>query len=48
MANESLTVWINEETQSCFDKQMLYNKVFARTGKVEKDESFETLNWVVY
>jgi len=39
IANESLTVWIDEEKQSCFDKQMLCNKVFARTGKVEKDKS---------
>jgi len=39
MANESLTVWIDEEKLSCLDKQMLCDKVFARTGKVEKDKS---------
>jgi len=44
MANESLTVWIDDEKLSCFDKQMLYNKVFARTGKVENDKSTWTCN----
>jgi len=39
MANESLTVWIDDEKLSCFDKQMLCDKVFARTGKTEKDKS---------
>jgi len=39
MANKSLTVWIDEEKLSCFDKQMLYDKVFTKTGKVEKDKS---------
>jgi len=39
MANKSLTVWIDEEKLSCFDKHMLCDKVFARTGRSETDKS---------
>ena len=39
MANESLTVWIDGEKLSCFDKPMLYDKAFARTGKEENHKS---------
>jgi len=39
MANEPLTVWIDDEKLSCFDKQKLYNQVFARTGRTETDKS---------
>jgi len=39
MANESLAVSIDDKKLPCFDKQMLCNKVFARTGKEEKDKS---------
>jgi len=39
MANETLTVWIDDEKLSCFHKQMLYNKVFARIGRTETDKS---------
>jgi len=43
MANESLAVSIDDKKLPCFDKQMLCNKVFARTGKEEKDKS--TWTW---
>jgi len=39
MANKPHTVWIDDKKLSCFDKHMLYDKVFAQTGKVEKDKS---------
>jgi len=39
MAKESLTAWIDEEKLSCFNKHMLYDKVFTRAGKSETDKS---------
>ena len=39
MANTTLTVWMDKEKLASFDKPMLYNQVFARTGRTDKDKS---------